>query len=190
MVSRNRSNQNRSSQNQQDRTKSRTSTGINKSTYKCTHCDQPGHTKDRSFEIVGYPKLWDHNRDSRKRNASKASPTGAPASKISTVEIKINSLCSNESEIGFSAVERVPALTVLGESTLGCFGGADEGRVDFFLFRVSYTVEGCLYWVVGGRCGVLGGIIGIKGGLRGLARWRARVHIGNLGIWGKMGVSG
>ncbi|KAF2298179.1 hypothetical protein GH714_016810 [Hevea brasiliensis] len=87
MVSRNRSNQNRSSQNQQDQTKSKTSTGINKSAYKCTHYDQPGHTKDRCFEIVGYPEWWDHNRDSRKRNASKASPTGAPASKTSTVAI-------------------------------------------------------------------------------------------------------
>ncbi|KAH0669559.1 hypothetical protein KY289_024052 [Solanum tuberosum] len=33
----------------------------------------PGHTNDRCFEIVGYPKWWDHNRDSRRRNASKSS---------------------------------------------------------------------------------------------------------------------
>ncbi|KAH0781748.1 hypothetical protein KY290_001346 [Solanum tuberosum] len=49
------------------------SKGINKSTYKCTHCDQSGHTKDRCFEIVGYPEWWDHNCDSRRRNASKSS---------------------------------------------------------------------------------------------------------------------
>ncbi|KAH0672644.1 hypothetical protein KY290_024878 [Solanum tuberosum] len=72
MVSKYRSNQNRFSQNQLDRMKSK---GFNKSTYKCTHCDQPGHTKDRCFEIVGYPEWWDHNRDSRRRNASKSSTT-------------------------------------------------------------------------------------------------------------------
>ncbi|KAH0765388.1 hypothetical protein KY285_001259 [Solanum tuberosum] len=32
-----------------------------------------GHTKDRCFEIVGYSEWWDHNRDSRRRNASKSS---------------------------------------------------------------------------------------------------------------------
>ncbi|KAF2304464.1 hypothetical protein GH714_031756 [Hevea brasiliensis] len=52
-----------------------------------TRCDQPGHTKDRCFEIVGYPEWWDHNHASKKRNASKASPAGAPASKTSTVAI-------------------------------------------------------------------------------------------------------
>ncbi|KAH0753649.1 hypothetical protein KY290_023919 [Solanum tuberosum] len=70
MVSKYSSNQNWFSQNQPDRMRSK---DINKSTYKCTHCDQSGHTKDRCFEIVGYPKWWDHNRDSRKRNASKSS---------------------------------------------------------------------------------------------------------------------
>ncbi|KAH0720857.1 hypothetical protein KY290_005874 [Solanum tuberosum] len=70
IVSEYRSNQNRLSQNQPDRMRSK---GINKSTYKCTHCDQSGHIKDHCFEIVGYPEWWDHNRDSRRRNASKSS---------------------------------------------------------------------------------------------------------------------
>ncbi|KAF2283125.1 hypothetical protein GH714_043455 [Hevea brasiliensis] len=45
-----------------------------KSTYKCTHCDQPGHTKDRIYELVGYPEWWDHNRAAQKRNL-KRTPT-------------------------------------------------------------------------------------------------------------------
>ncbi|KAH0679168.1 hypothetical protein KY284_020253 [Solanum tuberosum] len=70
MVRKYRSNQNRFSQNQPDRMRSK---GINKSTYKCTHCDLSGHTKDRCFEIVGYLEWWDHNRGSRRINASKSS---------------------------------------------------------------------------------------------------------------------
>ncbi|CAL5398040.1 unnamed protein product [Camellia sinensis] len=50
--------------------------GVDKSTYKCTHCNQFGHTKNRCFELVGYPEWWDPSRDPRKRN-SKAIPTAA-----------------------------------------------------------------------------------------------------------------
>lgn len=58
----------RSNQYRPDRMRSK---GI-KSTYKWTHCDQSGYTKDLCFEIMRYPEWWDHNRDLRKRNASKS----------------------------------------------------------------------------------------------------------------------
>ena len=76
MVTRNRSNQNWSPQHQQDQKRPihpKTTTGGVKSSYKCTHCDQIGHTKSRCFELVGYPKWWDHSRDSQKKNSKKAS---------------------------------------------------------------------------------------------------------------------
>ncbi|KAK3023308.1 hypothetical protein RJ639_044530 [Escallonia herrerae] len=44
-----------------------------KSTYKCTHCNQNSHTKSRCYELVGYPEWWDHNRDPRKRNSKRTS---------------------------------------------------------------------------------------------------------------------
>ncbi|KAI4348030.1 hypothetical protein L6164_008793 [Bauhinia variegata] len=49
--------------NQQKSTK-----GVDKSSYKCTHYNQTGHTKDRCYELVGYPEWWDHSRASKKRN--------------------------------------------------------------------------------------------------------------------------
>ena len=76
MVTRNRSNQNRSPQHQQDQKRSihpKTTNGGDKSSYKCTHCDQTGHTKSRCYELVGYPEWWDHSCDSRKQNSKKAS---------------------------------------------------------------------------------------------------------------------
>ena len=66
MVTRNRSNQNRSSQSQPKNTD-----GADKSTYKCTHCNQTGHTKSHYFELLGYPDWWDHIRDSRKKNSKR-----------------------------------------------------------------------------------------------------------------------
>ena len=76
MVTRNRSNQNWSPQHQQDQKRPihpKTANGGDKSSYKCTHCDQTGHTKSRCYELVGYPEWWDHSRDSRKNNSKKAS---------------------------------------------------------------------------------------------------------------------
>ena len=76
MVTRNRSDQNWSPQQQQDQKRSihpKTANGGNKSSYKCTHCDQTSHTKSRCYELVGYPEWWDHSRDSRKKNSKKAS---------------------------------------------------------------------------------------------------------------------
>ena len=76
MVTRNRSNQNWPPQQQQDQTRAihpKTANGGDKSSYKCTHCDQTGHTKSRCYELVGYSEWWDHSRDSRKKNSKKAS---------------------------------------------------------------------------------------------------------------------
>ncbi|KAK2975037.1 hypothetical protein RJ640_002466 [Escallonia rubra] len=53
-----------------------------KSTYKCTHCNQNGHTKNRCYELVGYPEWWDHNRDPRKRNSKRTSSTAVVETKI------------------------------------------------------------------------------------------------------------
>ena len=75
-VTRNRFNQNRSPQHQQDQKRPihpKTANDGNKSSYKCTHCDQTAHTKSRCYELVGYPEWWDHSRDSRKKNFKKAS---------------------------------------------------------------------------------------------------------------------
>ncbi|KAK3037179.1 hypothetical protein RJ639_031066 [Escallonia herrerae] len=52
-----------------------------KSTYKCTHCNQNGHTKNRCYELVGYPEWWDHNRDLRKRNFKRTSSTAVVETK-------------------------------------------------------------------------------------------------------------
>ena len=76
MVTRNRSNQNWSPQHQQDQKRPihpKTSNGGDKSSYKCTHYDQTGHTKSRCYELVGYLEWSDHSRDSRKQNSKKAS---------------------------------------------------------------------------------------------------------------------
>ena len=76
MVTRNRSNQNRSPQHQQDQKRPihpKIANGDDKSSYKCTHCDQTGHTKTQCYELMGYPEWWDHSRDSRKKNSKKAS---------------------------------------------------------------------------------------------------------------------
>ena len=56
------------------RNKSKTNNGAGKSTYKCTYCDQPGHTEKHCYEIVGYPNWWDHNQAPRRRNTKKNQP--------------------------------------------------------------------------------------------------------------------
>uniref|UniRef100_A0A5B6Z3B9 Retrotransposon Copia-like N-terminal domain-containing protein n=2 Tax=Davidia involucrata TaxID=16924 RepID=A0A5B6Z3B9_DAVIN len=66
IVTQNRSNQNWPPQHQQDRIRSsypKTANGADKSSYKCSHCDQIGHTKNHCFELMVYPEWWDHNRD-------------------------------------------------------------------------------------------------------------------------------
>ncbi|KAG7940980.1 hypothetical protein I3843_16G014900 [Carya illinoinensis] len=66
MVARNGSNQ-----NWQNHPK--TTNGTDKSTYKCTQCNQTCHTKSRCFELVRYSKWWDHSRDTWKKNSKKTS---------------------------------------------------------------------------------------------------------------------
>ena len=76
MVTRNRSNQNWYPQHQQDQKRPihpKTANGGDKSSYKCTHYDQTGHTKSQCYDLVGYLEWWDHSRDSRKQNSKKAS---------------------------------------------------------------------------------------------------------------------
>ena len=76
MVTWSRSNKNWSPQHQQDQKRPihlKTANGGDKSSYKCTHYDQTGHTKSRCYELVGYSEWWDHSRDSRKKNSKKAS---------------------------------------------------------------------------------------------------------------------
>ena len=76
MVTQNQSNQNWSPQHQQDQKRPihpKTANGGDKSSYKCTHCDQTGHTKSQCYELVGYPEWWDHSRDSQKKYSKKAS---------------------------------------------------------------------------------------------------------------------
>ena len=50
--------QQRSTQNWQDQSKTnhpKIAPNIDKSTFKCTHCNKTGHTKSCCFELVGYP---------------------------------------------------------------------------------------------------------------------------------------
>ncbi|KAB5516087.1 hypothetical protein DKX38_026735 [Salix brachista] len=85
MVTRNRSNQNWPPQHQQEQKRPihpKTTNGGDKSSYKCTHCDQTGHTKSRCYELVGYPEWWDHNRDFRKKNSKRASTAAIVETKI------------------------------------------------------------------------------------------------------------
>ncbi|KAL6314978.1 hypothetical protein AAG906_029200 [Vitis piasezkii] len=63
----------REAQDQSNTNHPKTDPNINKSTFKCTHCNKIGHTKSRCFEIVGYPDWWDHNRDQRKKDSKKTS---------------------------------------------------------------------------------------------------------------------
>ena len=89
MVTQNRSHQNWSPQHQQDQKRPihpKTANGDDKSSYKCTHCDQTGHTKSRCYELVGYPEWWDHSRDFWKQNSKKLSTTAIVETKTDSGE--------------------------------------------------------------------------------------------------------
>lgn len=50
--------------------KSRASRGSEKPNYKCTKCNKSGHTKERCYEVIGYPDWWDHNRGSQRKDSN------------------------------------------------------------------------------------------------------------------------
>ena len=59
----------------QDRPKATTpkhSNSSDKPTYKCTHCNQTGHSKSRCFELIGYPDWWDPTRHQNSKRPSTA----------------------------------------------------------------------------------------------------------------------
>ncbi|KAI4356997.1 hypothetical protein L6164_000975 [Bauhinia variegata] len=65
----------RSNQTPHDRPKASNQKNPNsseKQLYKCTHCNQNGHTKSRCFELVGYPDWWDpkKHRNSKRSNTT------------------------------------------------------------------------------------------------------------------------
>uniref|UniRef100_A0A2N9E1A2 Uncharacterized protein n=1 Tax=Fagus sylvatica TaxID=28930 RepID=A0A2N9E1A2_FAGSY len=115
MVTRNQSNQNWRPQHQQDRTRSnhpKIVNGADKSSYKCTHCDQTGHTKNRCFELVGYPEWWDHSRDPWKRNSKKTSTAAIVETKTeNNVAGKVSALVATASN-GAYLINRVPSSTI------------------------------------------------------------------------------
>ena len=63
----------RPSQTPQDRpkaTNSKNSNNADKPTYKCTHCNQTGHSKSCCFELIGYPDWWDPTRHRNSKRPS------------------------------------------------------------------------------------------------------------------------
>ena len=45
----------------------------------CGHCGESGHSKQRCYEIIGYPEWWDFSKKPRKKFAGKAMMTTAEA---------------------------------------------------------------------------------------------------------------
>ncbi|XP_068645202.1 uncharacterized protein [Aristolochia californica] len=43
--------------------------GTTKPKHICTHYGEPGHTKTRCYELIGYPEWWDPTKAPRKRNS-------------------------------------------------------------------------------------------------------------------------
>ncbi|KAA8517308.1 hypothetical protein F0562_017601 [Nyssa sinensis] len=41
----------------------------------CSHCGETGHSKQRCYEIIGYPEWWDFTKKPRKKIAGKAMVT-------------------------------------------------------------------------------------------------------------------
>ena len=63
-MAQNQSNQKWLPQNQQSR--------VDKSTLKCTHCNQTGHTRTHCFEIIGNPDWWNGLRMRSSKESSNA----------------------------------------------------------------------------------------------------------------------
>ena len=43
--------------------------------FMCSHCGETGHSKQRCYEIIGYPEWWDFTKKPRKKIAGKAMVT-------------------------------------------------------------------------------------------------------------------
>ena len=72
------------SQTQSGSTKNRNSKLAGKfNNHVCDHFGESGHSKQRCYEIIGYPKWWDFSKKPRKKIAGKAMVT-------STSEVKQN----------------------------------------------------------------------------------------------------
>ncbi|KAF2284884.1 hypothetical protein GH714_031900 [Hevea brasiliensis] len=55
---------------------------------KCSHCGQPGHLKQRCYELIGYPEWWDLSKKPRKKIAGKAMVTSVEDTQLN-VEDKL-----------------------------------------------------------------------------------------------------
>ncbi|KAI9184732.1 hypothetical protein LWI28_000549 [Acer negundo] len=47
---------------------------------ECTHCGEKGHTKQRCYEVIGYPEWWDFTKRPKKNIATKKDPAKSPPS--------------------------------------------------------------------------------------------------------------
>ena len=75
-----------------------TSSTKRKNNYICTHCGETGHSKQRCYELIGYPEWWDFSKKPRKTIVGKAAMATSDASS-STQEgtsIPTANLCDKE----------------------------------------------------------------------------------------------
>jgi len=57
-----------------------TSSTKGKNNYVCTHCGETGHSKQRCYELIGYPEWWDFSKKPRKTIVGKAAMATSGAS--------------------------------------------------------------------------------------------------------------
>ncbi|KAG5512959.1 hypothetical protein RHGRI_038628 [Rhododendron griersonianum] len=103
------------------------SRGTTKQSYKCIHCDQIGHTKERCYELVGYPEWWDHSRDSKKRGSGQNATAALTEGKV-----------DGDNEVA----KRATALIATTGNNIGRDGGARRGRGDGKLEKGQIGEEG------------------------------------------------
>lgn len=51
----------------------RSENNMGRSNLKCFHCQKTGHTKNKCYELVGYPEWWDHTRKTQRVSSNIAS---------------------------------------------------------------------------------------------------------------------
>ncbi|KAK2988761.1 hypothetical protein RJ640_025920 [Escallonia rubra] len=85
-----------------------------KSTYKCTHCNQNGHTKNRCYELVGYPECATNHMtiDSRQVSTLKQSSqkfvttaNGTPASIVGEGHLPLTSNMNLDSVLAVRSLD-------------------------------------------------------------------------------------